>query len=144
MRIVHYLNQFFAGLGGEDHANAAPSSGAGAVGPGVALQRMLGTQATIVGTVIAGDGRFADHPDETAAEVVARIAAFAPAVVVAGPAFNAGRYGLACARVCRDVTGRLGRAALTGMDPDNAAVALHRRDIVIVPTSATAIGMNDA
>jgi glycine reductase len=144
MRIVHYLNQFFGGLGGEDHADAAPSSRAGAVGPGVALQRTLGTQATIVGTIIAGDGRFADRPDETAADVIARIDALAPDVVVAGPAFNAGRYGLACARVCRDVTGRLGRPALTGMDPDNAAVALHRGDVVIVPTAATSIGMNDA
>ena len=66
LRVVCYLNQFFGGLGGEYHADAAPSSRAGAVGPGVALQRTLGTQATIVGTIIAGDGRFADRPDERA------------------------------------------------------------------------------
>jgi glycine reductase len=144
MRVVHYLNQFFGGLGGEDQADVAPSARAGAVGPGVALQRALGTEARIVGTVVAGDGRFADRPDETAGDVLERIAAFAPDVVVAGPAFNAGRYGLACARVCREVGARLGRPALTGMHGENAAVALHRRDVVIVPTAATSIGMSDA
>jgi glycine reductase len=144
MRVVHYLNQFFGGVGGEDRADAAPSSRDGAVGPGVALQRMLGLDAMVAGTVIAGDGRFADRPDETARDVIDRIAAFAPDVVVAGPAFDAGRYGLACARVCRDVAERLGRPALTGMHPDNPAVTLHRRDVLIVPTEATAIGMTEA
>src|SRR5262252_7576 len=100
MRVVHYLNQFFGGVGGEDRADTAPASSHGTVGPGAALQRMLGAHATVVGTVIAGDGRFADRPDETARDVLERIAAFAPDVVVAGPAFDADRYGLACARVC--------------------------------------------
>jgi glycine reductase len=144
MRIVHYLNQFFGGLGGEERADAPPVARAGAVGPGLALQQLLGGAATIVGTVICGDGRFADRPEETAREVLALVEALAPDVVVAGPAFNAGRYGLACARVCRDVTERLRRPALTGMDAENAAVALHRRDVVIVPTQATAVGMKDA
>jgi len=144
MRIVHYLNQFFGGIGGEDRADAPPTSRDGAVGPGVALQRMLGGDAMIVGTVIAGDGRFTDRPEETARDVIARIAAFAPDVVVAGPAFDAGRYGLACGRVCHDVIDQLGRPAITAMHRDNAAVALYRRDVVIVSTAATAIGMTDA
>src|SRR5690349_1845959 len=131
MRIVHYLNQFFGGIGGENRADAPPTSRHGAVGPGVALQRMLGADATIVGTGIARD-------------VIARIAAFAPDVVVAGPAFDAGRYGLACGRVCHDVIEQLRRPAITGMHRDNAAVALYRRDVVIVSTAATAIGMTDA
>ena len=144
MRVVHYLNQFFGGMGGEDRADAAPASRHGAIGPAVALQRMFGAHATVVGTVIAGDGLYADRPDETARDVLDRIAAFAPDVVVAGPAFDAGRYGLACARVCRDVVEQLGRPAVTAMHPDNPAVALHRRDVFIVPTAATAIGMSDA
>src|SRR5260221_7957283 len=108
MRIVHYLNQFFGGLGGEVQADAAPLSREGAVGPGIALQRLLGEGATIVGTVIAGDGRFADRPDETAADVLARIAALAPDVVVAGPALHDGRYGLAFPRVRPRLAGRHG------------------------------------
>ncbi len=144
MRVVHYLNQFFAGLGGEDRADTAPLVRTGPVGPGVALQRALGAGADIVGTVICGDGRFADRMEETAAEVLALIGEFAPDVVVAGPAFNAGRYGLACGRVCLDVARVLSRPSVTGMHPENAAVEVYGRDVLIVPTSASAMGMGDA
>ena len=144
MRVVHYLNQFFGGIGGEDQAQIAPLARAGAVGPGRALQQALGTDAEIVGTVICGDGHFADHPAEASAAALALIESFAPDVVVAGPAFESGRYGLACGQVCMDVSRSLGRPAITAMHPENAAVALHRREIVIVPTSASAAGMADA
>ena len=43
MRIVHYLNQFFAGIGGEDRAETPPGARAGAVGPGLALQAIFRT-----------------------------------------------------------------------------------------------------
>jgi glycine reductase len=144
MRIVHYINQFFAGVGGEEKAEAPPEARAGAVGPGRALQQALGADAEVAGTVICGDGRFADRMEETAAEVLALIEKFAPDVVVAGPCFNAGRYGLACGRVCAEVTARLGRPAVTGMYPENAAVEVYRRDVLIVPTGATAASMSEA
>jgi betaine reductase len=144
LRIVHYLNQFFAGIGGEDRADTPPGSRPGAIGPGVALQQALGRDAEIVGTVFCGDGLFADRPDATGPEVVALIERFAPDVVVAGPAFDSGRYGLACARVCAEVASRLSTPALTGMAPDNAAVEVYRRDVLIVPTAPTALGMKDA
>ena len=37
-RIIHALNQFFAGLGGEDKANLAPRLIPGAQGPGHLLE----------------------------------------------------------------------------------------------------------
>ena len=95
-------------------------------------------------TVVCGDGRFADAPDDTAREVLALVEPLAPDVLVAGPAFSAGRYGLACARVCLEVERRLGRPAVTGMHADNVAVDLYRRDVVIVPTTASPVGMDDA
>ena len=144
MRIVHYLNQFFAGIGGEECADTAPGVRSGPVGPGVTLQRLLGPEAEIVGTVVCGDGRFADAAEETAREVLALVEALAPDVLVAGPAFSAGRYGLACARVCLEAERRLGCPALTGMHEGNAAVELYHRDVVMVPTSDTALGMSDA
>ena len=51
-RIVHYINQFFAGIGGEEKADIEPFSKEGAVGPGTALQKKLGEDAEIVGTVV--------------------------------------------------------------------------------------------
>ena len=103
MRIVHYLNQFFGGIGGEDKADFPPQAMPGVTGPGRALQQALGKEAEVVGTVICGDGLFADHMEQAAAAVLKLIEGFAPDVVIAGPAFNAGRYGLACGRVCADV-----------------------------------------
>jgi glycine reductase complex component B subunit gamma len=144
MRVVHYLNQFFAGIGGEAAADTPPSMRAGAVGPGHLLARALGATGEIVGTVICGDGVFADRMDETAPAVLGLIETLAPDVVVAGPAFDAGRYGLACGRVALDVTRHLGRPAVTGMYPDNGAVAVYGRDILIVPTTPSALGMTDA
>jgi betaine reductase len=144
MRVIHYLNQFFAGIGGEDRADIPPAVRAGPVGPGVALQRLLGREAEIVATVVCGDGRFADAAEDTVREVLALVEPLAPDVVVAGPAFGAGRYGLACARVCLEVERHLGCPAVTGAHAENAAVDLHRRDVVIVPTTASAAGMGDA
>jgi glycine reductase len=144
MRVVHYLNQFFAGIGGEARADVTPVVRMGPVGPGVALQRLLGGDAAVVATVVCGDARFADAPDQTLREVLALVEPLAPDVLVAGPAFSAGRYGLACARVCLEVESRLRRPAIAAMHEDNAAVELHRRDVVIVPTAASPVGMDDA
>ena len=144
MRVVHYLNQFFAGIGGEARADVSPTVRPGPVGPGVALQRLLGREAEIAATVFCGDGRFADAPDQTLREVLALVEPLAPDVLVAGPAFSAGRYGLACARVCVEVERRLGCPAIAGMHEENAAVELHRRDVVIVPTASSPVGMDDA
>ncbi len=144
MRVVHYMNQFFAGLGGEDKADTAPQARAGTVGPGRLLQQVLASDAEVVGTVICGDGLFADRMEETAPEVQRLIADLRPDVVVAGPAFNAGRYGLACGRVCADVERQLKIPAVTGMYPENAAVAVYRTADVIVPTAASALGMKEA
>lgn len=144
MRVVHYMNQFFAGIGGEDKADTPPQSKVGSIGPGRLLQQMLGADAEVVGTVICGDGLFADRMEETAPEVLRLIVGFKPDVVVAGPAFNAGRYGLACGRVCADVDKRLKVPAITGMYPENAAVDVYRGAVLIVPTAASALGMKEA
>ncbi|MBI4558879.1 MAG: glycine/betaine/sarcosine/D-proline family reductase selenoprotein B [Candidatus Hydrogenedentes bacterium] len=143
MRIVHYMNQFFAGIGGEDKADTPPQSKAGSIGPGRLLQQTLGTDAEVVGTVICGDGLFADRMEHTAPEVLRLIAELEPDVVIAGPAFNAGRYGLACGRVCADVEQKLKIPALTGMYPENAAAEVYGRAVLIVPTAASALGMKD-
>ncbi len=144
MRIVHYMNQFFAGMGGEEKADTPPNRKAEIIGPGRLLQQMMGKDGEIAGTVICGDGLFADRMEDTAPQVLQLIAELRPDIVVAGPAFNAGRYGLACGRVCLDVERQLKIPALTGMYPENVAVDVYGRDILIIPTSPSAIGMKDA
>ena len=53
-RIVHYLNQFYGGIGGEDMAHVGPSVEEKPVGPGAALQASFGQDAEIVATIICG------------------------------------------------------------------------------------------
>ncbi len=51
-RVIHYINQFFAGIGGEEKADVAPEVREGVVGPGMALKGALGNEAEIVATFI--------------------------------------------------------------------------------------------
>lgn len=55
MRVIHYVNQFFGGLGGEEKAGTPLEVYDGATGPGRLLERLLGTGAEIVMTSVCGD-----------------------------------------------------------------------------------------
>ena len=143
-RVVHYVNQFFAGIGGEAHGDAAVGRRAGAVGSGVLLQQRLGDDAEIVATVWCGDNRFHEHESAVVAELLDLIEAEKPALVVAGPAFNAGRYGAACAILGGAVARRLGVPVVSAMFPENPGVDIGRSDLYIVESGATAVTMPHA
>jgi glycine reductase len=143
-RVVHYINQFFAGIGGEEEAGQRPLLKEGVVGPGQALAAAFGDEAQIVATVICGDGYFAENMDRAAAEVVDLIASCRPDAVVAGPAFNAGRYGTACGAVCQAVKENLGLPTVTAMYPENPGVDLYRSETYIVETTDSARGLRKA
>lgn len=142
--VVHYLNQFFGQIGGEDKAGIGPAALQGTVGPGVLLQTLLGEEAAVAGTVICGDNYMAEHQESAVAEVVRLIGEFQPDLLVAGPAFNAGRYGPACGAVCRAVQEKLGIAAVTGMYPENPGVELYGSAINCVAVGSSAAGMRQA
>lgn len=144
IRIVHYLNQFFGQIGGEDHAGVGPSVREQPVGPGLALQAAVGDRAKVVATVICGDNYIAEQPEKAASEVLELIQSFSPDLVFAGPAFNAGRYGPACAAVCKAVQETLRIPAITGMFPENPGAELYRKEITCVSTGPSAAGMRGA
>lgn len=116
-RIVHYVNQFFAGVGGEDSAGTGPVRRDGPVGPGTRLAQLLGESCEIVATVYCGDDYATTNPGAVE-EILALISEVGPDVVVAGPAFTSGRYGLACARVAAAAQ-QAGMAAVACMHQDN-------------------------
>ena len=142
-RVVHYLNQFFAGFGGENHASLEPVSIPGPAGPGRLLQDALGEEAEIVLTVACGDDRYSADPDAAAQELMKFIQPGRPDLFIAGPAFNAGRYGEACGHIGREVGRTLGIPAVSGMADENPGLA-YRKDVYIVPTSESTRGMNAA
>lgn len=142
-KVVHYINQFYAGMGGEDTAHVKPSSREGTVGPGMQLDALLGDEASVVGTVICGDSYYGEHMDEARAECLKMIQAFEPDMVIAGPGFNAGRYGVACGDVCASVSDELGIASLTALYPENPGVEMYHKKTYIVETVDSARGMRD-
>ena len=60
-KVVHYINQFFANIGGEEMAHVAPELRDGFVGPGMALNTAWKGEAEIVKTIVCGDSYFAEH-----------------------------------------------------------------------------------
>jgi betaine reductase len=142
LRVGHYLNQFFAGVGGEEHANHLPERRDGPVGPGRVLQAGLGDGGRVVSTLVCGDNFFNEQPEPAGAAVRGWLEAARPDVVIAGPAFAAGRYGSACVEVCR-LAGEAGIPAVTGMHPENPGLLLARRAYV-VPTGGSAADMGRA
>lgn len=143
-RVVHYINQFYAQIGGEECADQKPLVREGPVGPGLALQQGLGDTAEIVATVICGDSYFADNSESATEQVMGLISAAQPDLVIAGPAFNAGRYGLACGAVCDAAARRLKIPVLTGMYPENPGAEMYHHSVYIVETGISAASMRRA
>ncbi len=143
LRVVHYVNQFFGGIGGEEKADEPLSERTGAVGPGRLLQAQLNGQGELVTTFICGDNYFAAHETEVLESLRTRLAELRPDAFIAGPAFNAGRYGLACGAVCA-LAEEVGIPAVTGLFPENPAVEVYHGRTCIVPTGNSAAGMADA
>lgn len=143
VRIVLYLNQFFGQLGGEEMAGLGPRVAAEPVGPGRALAALLQEGEVLAGTVVCGDNYFAENEAAATAQVLALLRDLRPDLLLAGPAFNAGRYGMACGALCRAAQAQLGIAAVTGMYEENPGVDAYRRDVVIARTGDNARRMRD-
>lgn len=132
IRVVHYLNQFFAQIGGEDKANVGPEIKDGIIGPGRALQQALGERGEVVATIFCGDNYFAEQEEQVIDDLLGRMAEYKPDLLIAGPAFESGRYGIACGAICQAAQKRLDIAVVAGMDEDNVGASLYRKTVYIV------------
>lgn len=144
IRVVHYINQFYGGIGGEEKADIKPEVREGIVGPGMALKAALGNDAEIVATVICGDSYFNENIEEASSEVLEMVKKYNPDLFIAGPAFNAGRYGVACGSICKAVKENLNIPVVTGMYVENPGADMFKKDIHIVETANAATGMRQA
>lgn len=144
IRVVHYINQFFAGIGGEEKADIKPELREGIVGPGAELQKNFGEDAEIVATIICGDSYFGENIEKASQEILDMVKAQKPDLFIAGPAFNAGRYGVACGTICKAVSDELGVPVITGMYVENPGADMYKKDMYIVSTKNNAAGMRDA
>ncbi len=144
LKVVHYLNQFFGQIGGEEKAGTGFMVREGPVGPGLALQKELGDRARVVATLICGDDYFAGNSEQAAEEGFKLVESYQPDLFFAGPAFAAGRYSVACGAMCKIVGERLRIPVITGMHEESTGVELYRKNAFICKTANNARKMNEA
>lgn len=144
LKVVHYINQFFGGIGGEEKADHKPEIREGAIGPGMALNGGFKGEAEIVATIICGDSYFSENTEEAQKEILEMVKKQDPDLFIAGPAFNAGRYGFACGSIAETVQTELGIPSLTGMYEENPGAEMFKKSIYVVSTKNSAVGMRDA
>ncbi len=143
LRAVYYINQFYAGIGGEEKADIGLEVYDEKKGPAAGIEPMWKGEMEVVKVLMCGDNFI--NTDDKFQEILPRIKeeilAAKPDVFVAGPAFNAGRYGVACAKICDYVKKELGIPSVTGMWWENPAVGMYVKDNYIISTTETASGM---
>ena len=144
LRVVQYINQFFANIGGEEKADYQPELREGIVGPGMAFNQAFGEEAEIVATVICGDSYFNENVEAAKKTILDMISSQKPDAVICGPAFNAGRYGVACGTVALAVKEELNLPVLTGMYKENPGADMYKTKVYVVETKNSAAGMRSA
>ncbi|HEX2929595.1 MAG TPA: glycine/betaine/sarcosine/D-proline family reductase selenoprotein B [Candidatus Binatia bacterium] len=141
IKILHYLNQFFAGIGGEEKAGQEFVFLPKAVGPGILLRDLMKNRDIEYATIVCGDNYFHEHEEAVLASLAEVMTQFAPDLFVAGPAFHAGRYGLACAKTASFVRERWGVPALTGLYEENPGTREIGRHVFAIQTGSSAASM---
>ncbi|CAH2212335.1 Glycine reductase complex component B subunit gamma [Tepidibacter aestuarii] len=144
IKVVHYINQFFAGIGGEEKADTKPLIMDEMPPISKNLDKLLGEEADVVATVVCGDSYFNENLESAKKEVMDMIKGFNPDLFIAGPAFNAGRYGVAAGSITKEVKDQLNIPVLTGMYPENPGADMFKKELYIVETSNSAAGMRKA
>lgn len=145
IKVLHYINQFYAGIGGEEKADYPAELKKGEImGPGVALKAGLGSEAEIIGTIICGDSYYAENEEKAKEQILKWVKELNPDVFVAGPAFNAGRYGTACGGICEAVQSLLNIPVVTAMYEENPGADMYKNKVYVFPTKNSAAGMKEA
>lgn len=143
LRILHYLNQFFGQKGGEEAAGCPPETQNGPVGVGLQLEKLLAGDGKIIATIICGDSYFNENAEACKDYVREVLQEHQPDIVVTGPAFNAGRYGMACGTVAQ-VAAEMDIPVISGIYPENPGYELYRPWMYAVETGNSAASMRTA
>lgn len=125
-----YINQFFGGIGGEDKADFEPELREGVVGPGLALNKAM-KEAVVTHTIICGDNFMGSHKEEAIERILQLIDGLEFDIFLAGPAFQAGRYGVACGNICQAIKEKYDVPVLTSMNVENPGVEMFKHEFPI-------------
>ncbi|MBL4831544.1 MAG: glycine/betaine/sarcosine/D-proline family reductase selenoprotein B [Aliivibrio sp.] len=143
IKVVHYINQFFGQKGGEEMAHIPMELVEGPIGVGAQLNASMGEKGEVTHTIICGDSYFNENEETSCDGIREILTKLQPDLVVAGPAFNAGRYGMACGLVGK-VASEMGITTISGMYVENPGYELFRNYSYMVETTNSAAGMRKA
>lgn len=143
-KVLYYVNQFFGQIGGEEKADIKPEFHPEKIGPATGFEGLLKNEGTVIGTIICGDNYFNENKEAALDYILNIVKKETPDVFVAGPAFNAGRYGVACAEISRAVAKEFDIPVVTGMYIENPGLDICKEVAYVVSTSDNAGGMRKA
>lgn len=142
-KILFYTNQFFGQIGGEEFAYTEPFVEAGPRGNANAFAPAI-KGGEIIATIVCGDNYFAENIEKSLEFVKAQVEEIKPDIVIAGPAFNAGRFGIACCEVCKFVQSNYGIPSVTGLYWENPGVEMYKADCYIMEVGKSAATIRKA
>jgi len=141
-KAIVYINQFFGQIGGEEKADFEPVIEEGLVGSAAALQEAL-PEVEITHTIICGDNFMGSHQEEAVKRIMGFLKNKQFDIFLAGPAFRAGRYGIACGTICKEVQKEFGVPAITSMNEENPGVEMFHQDVYIFKGGKSAALMRE-
>lgn len=129
-KAILYINQFFGQIGGEDKADFAPEIREGKVGPALEFAKNL--NAEITHTIICGDNYMGSNTEKAVEEILQMLSDKEFDMFLAGPAFQAGRYGVACGTICKAVKEKYGVPVITSINEENPGADMFKKDMYIL------------
>lgn len=143
-KVLYYVNQFFGQIGGEEKAHTPPLVKEEAVGPAMAFKGALKDEIDLVATFICGDNYINEHSKEALVEFEKAMDKYKPDIVVLGPSFNAGRYGVATAIIAEFVKEKYDLPMVSGCYEENPGLDQLKKFAYTVKTGNSAADMKKA
>ena len=137
---ILYINQFFAGIGGEEKADFPPELREGVVGPGLMFAKNL-KDIEITHTIVCGDNFMCSNTDEALKIIFDLIKDLEVDFLFAGPAFQAGRYGVACGTIGKAIKEKYNIPIFSSMHVENPGVQLFKKEFIIFKGNRSAVSM---
>lgn len=129
-KAILYINQFFGQIGGEEQAGIEPQLHEGQVGPAMQFAKEL--DAEITHTIICGDNYIGTNTEDAVAEILGMLEGKEFDIFLAGPAFQAGRYTVACGTICKAVKEKFNVPVVTSMNEETPGVDMFKKDMYIL------------
>lgn len=129
-KAIVYINQFFGQIGGEEMAGIEPQLHEGQIGPAMQFAKEL--DAEVTHTIICGDNYMGSDTDQAVETILGMLEGKEFDIFLAGPAFQAGRYTVACGTICKAVKEKFGVPVVTSMNEETPGVDMFKKEMYIL------------